>query len=190
MLPSFLSLIKDPAFLLLHGIGVFLLSSILLVATFGLYVNMFYVWEGDTAGGSSYFAIAQNILQVLGIIMLVVISRFLVKVEKKTMIYFAFDEFDIANDELSKLKKILKIINPSSIVYIVGHTDHVGPNQYNLELSEKRAQAVKNWIIDFSGLNENQFIITFKGESKLLNSGTTSKERSINRRVSVKLLNH
>lgn len=89
LLPSFLSLIKDPAFLLLHGIGVFLLSSILLVATFGLYVNMFYVWEGDTAGGSSYFAIAQNILQVLGIIMLVVISRFLVKVEKKTMIYFA-----------------------------------------------------------------------------------------------------
>jgi GPH family glycoside/pentoside/hexuronide:cation symporter len=89
LLPSFLSLIKDPAFLLLHGIGVFLLSSILLVATFGLYVNIFYVWEGDTAGGSSYFAIAQNILQVLGIIMLVVISRFLVKVEKKTMIYFA-----------------------------------------------------------------------------------------------------
>ena len=108
----------------------------------------------------------------------------------ETMIYFAFDEFDIKNDELSKLKKILKIINPSSVVYIVGHTDHVGSNQYNLELSENRAQAVKDWIIDFSGLNENQCIITYKGESKVLNSGTTSKERSINRRVSVKLLNH
>ena len=81
-------------------------------------------------------------------------------------------------------------MNPSSVVYIVGHTDHVGSNQYNLELSEKRAQAVKDWIIDFSGLNENQCIITYKGESKVLNSGTTSKERSINRRVSVKLLNH
>jgi GPH family glycoside/pentoside/hexuronide:cation symporter len=89
LLPSFLSLVKDPAFLLLHGIGVFLLSSILLVATFGLYVNMFYVWEGDTAGGSKYFAIAQNILQILGIIMLAVISRFLVKIEKKKMILLA-----------------------------------------------------------------------------------------------------
>ena len=108
----------------------------------------------------------------------------------ETIIYFAFDEFDIANDELSKLKKILKLINPNSSVYIVGHTDHVGSNQYNLELSEKRAQAVKDWIIDFSGLNENQCIIAYKGESKVLNSGTTSKERSINRRVSVKLLNH
>ncbi len=89
LFPSFLSLVKDPAFLLLHGIGVFLLSSILLVATFGLYVNMFYVWEGDTAGGSQYFAIAQNILQVLGIVMLAVISRFLVKIEKKKMILLA-----------------------------------------------------------------------------------------------------
>lgn len=89
LLPSFLSLVKDPAFLLLHGIGVFLLSSILLVATFGLYVNMFYVWEGDTAGGSKYFAIAQNILQILGVVMLAVISRFLVKIEKKKMILLA-----------------------------------------------------------------------------------------------------
>lgn len=86
LIPSFLSLVKDTSFLLLHGIGVFLLSSILLVATFGLYVNMFYVWEGDVAGGSRYFAISQNILQVLGIIMLAVISKFLVKIEKKKLI--------------------------------------------------------------------------------------------------------
>ena len=86
LLPSFLSLVKDPAFLLLHGIGVFLLCSILLVATFGLYVNMFYVWDGNIAGGSRYFAISQNILQVLGIVMLAVISRYLVKVEKKKLI--------------------------------------------------------------------------------------------------------
>ena len=86
LVPSFLSLIKDPAFLLLHGIGVFLLSSRLLGATFGLYVNMFYVWEGDVAGGSQYFAISQNILQILGIIMLAVISKYLVKIEKKKLI--------------------------------------------------------------------------------------------------------
>ena len=110
--------------------------------------------------------------------------------ELETIIYFDFDEFDITNDELPKLKKILETINPSSIFVIVGHTDHVGSNQYNLELSEKRAQAVKDWIITFSGLNQNQFVITYKGESKVLNSGSTLEERSINRRVSVKLLNH
>lgn len=108
----------------------------------------------------------------------------------ETVIYFEFDEFDIATDEFVKLKKLLKSIDQSSVVFIVGHTDHLGSDGYNLTLSEKRAQAVKDWIVKFSGLNKNQFIITFKGESKVLNSGTTSEERSINRRVSVKLLNH
>jgi outer membrane protein OmpA-like peptidoglycan-associated protein len=111
-------------------------------------------------------------------------------VQLETVMYFEFDEFDIATDEFVKLKKLLKSIDQSSVVFIVGHTDHLGSDGYNLTLSEKRAQAVKDWIVKFSGLNKNQFIITFKGESKVLNSGTTSKERSINRRVSVKLLNH
>ena len=110
--------------------------------------------------------------------------------EMETVIYFEFDEFNIPNEELSKLKKILKIINQSSVLFIVGHTDHVGSDTYNLTLSEKRAQAIKDWIIDFSGLNKNQCIITYKGESKVLNSGATSEERSKNRRVSVQVLNH
>ena len=53
------------------------------VATFGLYVNIYYVWEGDKLGGSSYFAIMQNIMQVLGFVMLFVISKFLVRLEKR-----------------------------------------------------------------------------------------------------------
>ena len=86
---SFLSLVKDKNFLLLHGVGLGLLSSILLVATFGLYVNMFYVWGGDTLSGSQYFAISQNILQILGFVMLFIISKYLVRYEKKTLIFGA-----------------------------------------------------------------------------------------------------
>ena len=82
LLKSFKSFVKDPNFLILH-VGLGLLCSILLVATFGLYVNMFYVWGGDTLGGSQYFAIMQNIVQVLGFVMLFVISKFLVGVEKR-----------------------------------------------------------------------------------------------------------
>ena len=89
LLKSFKSFVKDPNFLILHGVGLGLLCSILLVATFGLYVNMFYVWGGDTLGGSQYFAIMQNIVQVLGFVMLFVISKFLVGVEKRKLIYYA-----------------------------------------------------------------------------------------------------
>ena len=89
LVSSFVSLIKEPKFLILHGVGLGLLSSILLVMTFGNYVNMFYVWEGDTVMGSSYFAISLNILQVLGFLMLFVIAKFLVGIEKKKMILLA-----------------------------------------------------------------------------------------------------
>jgi GPH family glycoside/pentoside/hexuronide:cation symporter len=89
LVKSFVSLVKEPKFLILHGVGLGLLSSILLVMTFGNYVNMFYVWQGDTIMGSSYFAVSLNILQVLGFLMLFVIARFLVGVEKKKMILIA-----------------------------------------------------------------------------------------------------
>ncbi|MGB0372195.1 MAG: MFS transporter [Opitutales bacterium] len=89
LLPSFKSLIKDKVFLIMHGVGLGLLSSVILVGSMGLYVNMFYVWEGDTLRGSEYFAIMQNILQVLSFVMLFVISKYLINFEKKKLIFLA-----------------------------------------------------------------------------------------------------
>ena len=89
LISSFKSFVKDRQFLILHGVGLGLLCSILLVATFGLYVNIYYVWEGDKLGGSSYFAIMQNIMQVLGFVMLFVISKFLIRVEKRKLIFLS-----------------------------------------------------------------------------------------------------
>ena len=89
LISSFKSFVKDRQFLILHGVGLGLLCSILLVATFGLYVNIYYVWEGDKLGGSSYFAIMQNIMQVLGFVMLFVISKFLISIEKRKLIFLS-----------------------------------------------------------------------------------------------------
>ena len=106
------------------------------------------------------------------------------------MIYFEFDQFDIPFDESFKLKRLLPSINQSSVIYIVGHTDHIGHHQYNLDLSENRALAVQNYIVEFTGLNKNQFITRFDGERNVLNTGESPEDRSINRRVSVKIMNH
>jgi outer membrane protein OmpA-like peptidoglycan-associated protein len=107
-----------------------------------------------------------------------------------TTIYFEFDEFDIPLDEFFKLKRLLQSINQSSVIYIVGHTDHIGANEYNLDLSKKRALAVQNYIAEFTGLNKSQFITRFNGERNLLNAGIKPEDRSINRRVSIKIMNH
>lgn len=89
LVSSFLSLVKESKFLILHGVGLGLLSSILLVGTLGIYVNMYHVWEGDTLGGSKYFAIAMNIRELLSWAMLFIIANFLVKVEKQKLILIA-----------------------------------------------------------------------------------------------------
>ena len=112
------------------------------------------------------------------------------KDELNAMIYFEFDQFEIPFDESFKLKRLLQSINQSSVIYIVGHTDHLGTNQYNLDLSKKRALSVQNYIAEFTGLNKNQFITRFNGERNVLNTGATSEDRSMNRRVSVKIMNH
>ena len=107
-----------------------------------------------------------------------------------SIVYFEFDQFDVPTDEVYKLKKILRSINQSSVIFIVGHTDHLGKNQYNFDLSKKRVLAVQDYIVEFSGLSKNQFITKFEGERKVLNKGTTSNQRSMNRRVTVKVMNH
>jgi outer membrane protein OmpA-like peptidoglycan-associated protein len=56
--------------------------------------------------------------------------------------------------------------------------------------SNHRSLAVQDYIVEYTGLNKNQFVTRFKGESKLLNAGITPNERSMNRRVSVKIMNH
>jgi outer membrane protein OmpA-like peptidoglycan-associated protein len=107
-----------------------------------------------------------------------------------SVIYFEFDQFDVPTDEVYKLKKILRSINQSSVIFIAGHTDHLGKNQYNFDLSKKRVFAVQDYIVEFSGLSKNQFVTKFEGERKVLNEGATSNQRSMNRRVTVKVMNH
>jgi len=112
------------------------------------------------------------------------------EIKPETIIYFEFDEFNIISEEIEKLLQLLPFINQSSLIFINGHTDHVGSSEYNMNLSRKRAEAVRDWIIEFTGLTTSQIDVRYKGESKTINSGSTPNERAINRRVRIKVLNH
>ena len=107
-----------------------------------------------------------------------------------SVIYFEFDNFDIPSAEIFKLKNLLQSINENSLIHINGHADQVGSDKYNLDLSEKRALSVQRYIIKHTGLHKNQFAIKFYGEEKPVNTGNTDENRSMNRRVSVKILSH
>ena len=83
---SFKVLIKDRSFVSIHGIGLGLLWSGMLVQSLGGYINIFYVWEGNRELGSRYSAIAENMGHVLGFVLLILMKKFLMNVDKKRLI--------------------------------------------------------------------------------------------------------
>lgn len=98
-------------------------------------------------------------------------------------------EFDTDSDVIKensnyKIKEIADILlqNKNIKLKIIGHTDKVGDENYNLDLSKRRAVAVKNALIEF-GINENRLITTGKGESNPLVPNNSETNRRKNRRT-------
>lgn len=104
-------------------------------------------------------------------------------------IYFETDKYNITPEAEKVLKKIVitLISNPQFNIEIRAYTDSRADDKYNLELSQKRAQAVKNYLIE-KGIDSNRIIAHGFGEEKILNhckNGVpcTDDEHAVNRRV-------
>jgi len=74
-----------------------------------------------------------------------------------------------------------------TVVEVAGHTDSVGTDAYNQQLSERRAQAVANYLMS-RGLMRDRFIIVGAGESRPIASNDTEAGRAQNRRVEITLV--
>ena len=77
--------------------------------------------------------------------------------------------------------------NASSQIAVVGHTDDVGEADANLDLSERRAQTVVNYLAA-RGVASERLKAVGKGETEPLVNGTTPEARAKNRRVEVYIL--
>jgi outer membrane protein OmpA-like peptidoglycan-associated protein len=101
------------------------------------------------------------------------------------VIYFDFDSHRIKSAELPNLHDFLKKYNnPIDFLLIEGHTDNIGSDAYNYQLSQKRAESVKTMFIQ-QGLNPRLLKVKGYGESRRIYSG--SRESS-NRRVEIKVM--
>lgn len=72
--------------------------------------------------------------------------------------------------------------NPSQVVEIAGHTDNVGSDEFNQKLSEKRAEAVKKYLVS-KGVKAAQLKTVAFGETKPVSDNETQEGRAKNRRV-------
>ncbi|MDB9842573.1 OmpA family protein [Polaribacter sp.] len=91
-------------------------------------------------------------------------------------IYFAFDKHVITKDAAIELAKILEILNKYPVIEldIVGHTDSLGPAEYNERLSAKRAASTKQWLVD-KGILSDRITTSGYGEKRPVNDCTTKK---------------
>lgn len=99
-------------------------------------------------------------------------------------IMFEFDKWTIREEFYPELDKwvVYFTCNPLTTVRIYGHTDSTGPVAYNQKLSEKRAQAVVNYLVE-NGVAPERLTARGFGESRPAALNTTSEGRQKNRRV-------
>lgn len=82
------------------------------------------------------------------------------------------------------LNDIVKLMgeNPEYMLEISGHTDNQGPVEYNRELSDKRAAAVRNYLVQ-KGVAAERLISIGKGHTEPVATNETPEGRALNRRV-------
>ena len=105
------------------------------------------------------------------------------------IIYFDFDNFNLSSVSKKKVKRFLDNYKNNINEYLlVGHTDTKGTKQYNLSLSIKRANVVKEILISY-GIDDKKIKILGEGEEKLAIITPDETKQPANRRVEIKKTN-
>lgn len=109
-------------------------------------------------------------------------------------VYYEHGKSRIDERKSPGLKQLIEILteHPHVVIEIGAHTDATGSSKYNLELSEKRAKAVKDFLIK-KGVTESRLKYKGYGETKLLNRckdgvKCSDNEHAVNRRTEFKVM--
>src|SRR5699024_6026887 len=96
------------------------------------------------------------------------------------------DKYDINSRSQESLDKLAEIFKeyPNTNILLEGHTDNTGRAEYNMELSEKRAKSVLNYLTS-KGISSSRFTTKWYGEEQPKYDNETAEGRSKNRRVEI-----
>ena len=99
------------------------------------------------------------------------------------MVFFDYDMSEIRDDAEATLREKVDILraSPQVQIRIEGHADDRGSTEYNMALGNRRAEAVRQFLVGF-GLAENRFEIVSFGEGRPLEQGSTESAWARNRR--------
>lgn len=99
-------------------------------------------------------------------------------------IFFEYDEYTLLPKSKVELKRLVNLLknNPELNIRIQGHTDSQGDEQYNQELSENRAKAVYEYLVE-RGIDQGRLAYKGFGESQPIATNKTEEGRAKNRRT-------
>ncbi len=104
-------------------------------------------------------------------------------------VFFDFNSATLKPESYAELNRLAAVLKqyPGIVVEISGHTDNVGSYQYNLKLSQKRAEAVVEYLIA-QGVPPESLVAKGYGPSKPIAPNDTEEGRALNRRVEAKVI--
>lgn len=104
-------------------------------------------------------------------------------------IYFDYDKAEIRTEHNDYLNRLIRVVKGHTDlrVLVTGHTDSDGSDQYNDELSKRRAQAIIDYFVAH-GLKADRLQFDFKGEKAPADNNSTPEGRQRNRRVDFKFI--
>jgi outer membrane protein OmpA-like peptidoglycan-associated protein len=107
-------------------------------------------------------------------------------------VYYDFDKATLQQESFPELDKVVQFMkdNPTVKVEIGSHTDDVGSDEYNMVLSQKRAQSAVNYLVS-KGIAKTRLVPKGYGETRPIASNDDENEgRELNRRTEFKILSH
>ncbi|MBK6952837.1 MAG: OmpA family protein [Crocinitomicaceae bacterium] len=99
-------------------------------------------------------------------------------------VYFDHDKDSLKAEYLDYLKNMARIVNSHTDlrIKIIGHTDSNGTDEYNVDLSARRAEAIRLYLIS-QGVKADKIVIEFRGEKDPATTNDTPEGKRMNRRV-------
>lgn len=104
-------------------------------------------------------------------------------------IFFDLDKATLRTESTAELNRLVKLMAdvPTLKIELSGHTDSQGSDTYNQSLSEKRAQAVVDYLTN-AGISAGRLVSAGYGETQPISTNDTKEGRQLNRRTEFKVL--
>jgi outer membrane protein OmpA-like peptidoglycan-associated protein len=140
---------------------------------------LFHSENFDLPAGAAYAEVVKDIgLKKLDVGVKVVLNN----------IFFDFDKATLRRESTGELERLQKLLTetPALRLEISGHTDNVGQDAYNKDLSQRRAKAVVDYLVS-KGIDKSRLTFVGYGDNQPVAPNTTKAGRQLNRRTEFKV---